>query len=102
MSAMKEAGMPDFVIELTGTSPLSFEVPLGSVLSVRKFMPSKKGRPSVGGGFKSDAYIVHFGITKIGQVNKKNNEIFDGAKPRKCIAYEVDLIKKRFRLAVFF
>lgn len=101
MRGDSQTGVPDHVIGLTGTSPLSYDVRPGSVLSIREFHPSNKSRPTVGAGFKNTAYVVFSGITKVGQVNKKDLPIFSTNTPRKCLALEVNREKNIFLVGVF-
>lgn len=92
---------PTLVVQLTGTSPLSFEVTPGSSLTIRRFSESDRRRPTVGSGFKTSAFVVFSGITKVGQINKKDVSFFETSSPRKCIALEVNKEQKKFTVGIF-
>jgi hypothetical protein len=56
-------------VRVTGTTLLSFALKPGTVLVVKKYSPSASNRPTVGSKFKSDAFILFRGITKIGKLS---------------------------------
>jgi hypothetical protein len=56
-------------IKLVGTTPLSFNLKPGAVLTVKTYEPSSSNRPTVGGKFKSSAFLVFNGITKVGRIS---------------------------------
>jgi hypothetical protein len=56
-------------IRLADTNCLSFNVEPGKRLTVKKYGPSSKSRPTVAGSkFKNDAYLVFNGPSKIGKI----------------------------------
>jgi hypothetical protein len=82
------------IVRVTGTTPLSFNVKPGSVLTVKKYSPSASNRPTVGSKFKSDAYIVFKGITKVGRLSDSAISKLQGDVPAQCVVYAVDEVKK--------
>lgn len=56
-------------VRLAGTTPLSFRLSPGTVLSVKTYQPSANNRPTVGGKFKKSAFLVFNGVTKVGRLS---------------------------------
>lgn len=77
-------------IKLLGTGPLSFEVTVGTTLAIRRYLPSTPSRPTIGSGFKTSAFVVYKGITKVGRINPKEVEALKGEIPATCVVLEVD------------
>jgi hypothetical protein len=58
---------------------------------IKRFLPSKKSRPTIGSGFKTDAHVVYNGITKVGRLNPKDVAALNDQIPDKCKVVLVDL-----------
>ena len=93
----KQSGI---VIRVVGTSPLSFDVPTGTILQVKEFGPSAYSRPSVAGGFKRSAYLLFANQTKVGRLSPASLKKLPPSVPATCTVVEVD--KSRKRLSVIF
>lgn len=87
-------------IKVSGTSPLSFDAIVGSILHVKEFSPSSHSRPTLGGGFKSRAFLIFNGKTKVGRLSPANLRTLGGFIPSTCKVVEVD--KARKSLVVLF
>lgn len=88
-------------LKVTGTSPLSFDVNQGDILTVRQFGPSSHTRPTVSGGFKTHAYLIFNGITKVGRLSPRDvSRLGDGLIPDTCIVVEVDPERRILRVAL--
>lgn len=81
-------------VRVTGTTPLSFELKPGAVLTVKEYSPSASNRPTAGSKFKSNAFILFRGITKIGKLSDAAIEKLDGRVPDSCRVHQVDAEKK--------
>jgi len=90
----------DIIIRVVGTSPLSFEVTAGAILQVREIGPSSASRPTVGGRFKSSAFLLFNDKTKVGRLSPASLKTLGQAVPRECKVAEVD--KERRVLRVMF
>jgi hypothetical protein len=96
-----ERNVKDGSLKVTGTSPLSFEVNEGDVLAVRQFGPSSHNRPTVGGGFKTHAYLIFNGITKVGRLSPKDaSRLAHEVVPDSCVVVEVDAVKRILKVAL--
>jgi hypothetical protein len=82
------------IVKVIGTSPLSFELRPGTVLTVKEFGPASKTRPSIGSKFKSNAYLLFNGITKIGRLSPSTLSKLGGEIPTSCKVVEVDKARK--------
>jgi hypothetical protein len=88
-------------LKVAGTSPLSFEVNEGDILAVRQFGPSSHTRPTVGGGFKTHAYLIFNGITKVGRLSPRDAaRLADEVIPDTCVVVEVDAGKRILKVAL--
>lgn len=81
--------------KLTGTSPLSFNMKIGTRLIAKKIGESPKGRPSVGKKFNSDAILIFKGVTKIGVISKKDQSTLPEELPTICTVIEISAAKNR-------
>lgn len=82
------------IVKVQGTSPLSFEAKVGTVLQVKQIGASKHTRPTIGSGFKSDAYLLFMDRTKIGNVPQSMLESLGDRVPDKCTVCDVRLESK--------
>lgn len=89
------AGTP---IRVSGTSPLSFEVFVGSILAVKEFAPSHYTRPTAGSGFKSSGYLLFHDQTKVGRLSPENVNKLGKRVPTTCTVAEVDKARKILRV----
>ena len=85
-------------IRVSGTSPLSFEVSVGSILTVKQFAPSHYNRPTVGSGFKSAGYLLFHNETKVGRLSLENLSKIGKRVPQSCTVSEVDKSRKILRV----
>ena len=100
-SSNQKRNVKDGFLKVTGTSPLSFEVNEGDILAVRHFGPSSYTRPTVGGGFKAQAYLIFNGITKVGRLSPKDaSRLADELIPDTCVVVEVDAGKRILKVAL--
>jgi hypothetical protein len=82
-------------VRVAGTGPLSFELSAGAVLTIREFGPSPIKRPTAGGSrFKSTAYLLFKGQTKIGRLSPTTVSNLAEKIPSSCKVVEVDKAKK--------
>lgn len=81
-------------IRVAGTSPLSFELKVGMELQVREFGPSPYSRPSVGGRFRSNAYLIYSGGTKIGRLTPAIVDKLGGTPQKTCTVVKIDPNRK--------
>ena len=96
-----ERNVKDGFLKVTGTSPLSFEVNEGDVLAVRQFGPSSHTRPTVGGGFKTHAYLIFNGITKVGRLSPGDaSRLADEVIPNTCVVVEGDAARRILKVAL--
>lgn len=82
------------VVRVVGTSPLSFDVRLGDELTIKEVGPSAMNRPTLGGRFKSNAYLLFKGITKVGRLSPNSVEKIGDNIPSKCKVVKIDKLKK--------
>ena len=80
------------------TSPLSFDVTVGEVLRIRQFEPSSHNRPTVSGGFKTIAFLVFDGITKVGRLKPNDVNSLGRPVPEECTVVEVDRTRKMLKI----
>lgn len=100
-TSKRAPNVKDGFLKVTGTSPLSFEVNEGDILAVRQFGPSSHTRPTVGGGFKTHAYLIFNGITKVGRLSPKDaSRLADEVIPDTCVVVEVDAEKRILKVAL--
>ena len=69
MKGIKSVEKQKVVVRIAGTSPLSFEVWKGMILTIKEIPPSAINRPTLGTKFKSTGYLVFNGITKVGRLS---------------------------------
>jgi hypothetical protein len=93
MGPMKRSSEP-IVVRVTGTTPLSFELSPGTSLVVKKIGPSAKNRPTAGSKFKTSAYLVFDGVTKIGRLSDSALKRLGKNVPDKCTVQDVSVAKK--------
>lgn len=86
-------------VRVAGTSPLSFEVPVGTILKVKKIGPSTASRPSIGGKFKGSGFLLFTNHTKVGRLSPASLNRLNSLIPPTCKVVEVDKIKKRLTVA---
>lgn len=72
------------VVKVSGTSPLSFSVKVGTVLQVKQIGASKHTRPTIGSGFKTDSFLLFMARTKIGNISYESLESFGDRVPITC------------------
>ena len=89
------------VVRVVGTSPLSFETPIGARLEIREIGPSSYSRPSVGGKFKKSAYLLYRGITKVGRLSPAAVSKIGEPVPENCFAVEVNPVKKLLKVQFY-
>jgi hypothetical protein len=77
-------------LKLSGTTPLSFELRPGTVLSVKTYEPSRSNRPTVGGKFQSAAFLVFNGVTKVGRISPAALKKLPNPPPPTCTVVSVD------------
>ena len=77
-------------VRVTGTSPLSFMLSPGRVLSIKRIEPSASNRPTVGGKFKKNAYLIYNGVTKVGRLSDAAVKKISFAVPEACTVVTVD------------
>ena len=82
------------IVKVSGTSPLSFSVDVGTILQVREISPSSHTRPTLGSGFKSNAYLLFTGRTKVGNVPQESLEQLGAQVPKTCTVCEVNRERK--------
>jgi len=94
-SAKAANASKDRSLRVKGTSPLSFDVTPGDILSIREFEPSTHTRPTLSGGFKTSAFLIFNGITKVGSLNAKDvARLGDESIPDACTVTEVNRATK--------
>lgn len=82
-------------VRVAGTSPLSFDLWPGATLTVKEFAPSKPTRPTLGGGgFKTKAYLLFSGQTKVGRLTPAALTKLGGGVPPSCKVSLVDKARK--------
>jgi hypothetical protein len=89
-------------LKLAGTTPLSFELKPGAVLSVKTYQPSRSNRPTVGGKFQSSAYLVFSGVTKVGRISPAALKKLPSPPPSTCTVVSVDEEKEAVVVAFQF
>lgn len=82
------------VVRIAGTSPLSFEVWKGLTLTIKEIAPSANNRPTLGAKFKSKAYLVFNGRTKVGRLSPATLKKIGNRIPETCKVVEVNKEKK--------
>ena len=88
-------------LKLSGTSPLSFEVSVGTTLQIKEVGPSNHWRPTVGSGFKSNGLLVFNNKTKVGSFKPEDMSSFSPSIiPATCTVTEVDKSRKILRVAL--
>jgi hypothetical protein len=85
-------------LRVSGTSPLSFDVPVGATLTVREFGPSHYSRPTVGSGFKSKGFLLFHNQTKVGRLSPDSLYRLGRNVPPCCTASEIDKERKILRV----
>src|SRR5207237_4282593 len=78
------------LVRVAGTSPLSFDVTVGTTLQVREFAPSSPSRPTIGGRFKSSAFLLFRDRTKVGRLSPASLRKLGNSVPPVCTVVEVD------------
>jgi hypothetical protein len=91
MSKDKASGV---VVRVSGTSPLSFDVTPGTVLTIKEIAPSAVNRPTLGSKFKSKGYLLFKGITKLGRLSPSALAKIGESVPANCKVVQVDKAKK--------
>ena len=87
-------------VRVAGTSPLSFAVTEGQQLQVKEIGPSSKQRPTIGGKFKTSAYLIYNGIKKIGKLSEASlRKLGEATVPGTCVVEKVDSEKKILMVA---
>src|SRR5262245_31756499 len=97
-SLPKPRGIAGTVVTVSDTSPLSFDFPVGTVLTVRKFGPSKAGQPTVRGGFKEGALLLFAKETKLGRIPTEKLGRLSRSVPLTCTVIEVDKSQRRLKV----
>jgi hypothetical protein len=82
------------VVRVAGTSPLSFDLWPGIILTVKEILPSAANRPTLGGSFKSKGYLLFNGITKVGKLSPASLKKLGSTVPEQCKVVEVNKDKK--------
>ncbi len=90
---MKNSNENYVSICLTGTGPLSFELKPLMRLAVKKYGLGSKSRPTAGLKFKSDAYLVFNGPTKVGRISSASLKKLEEYDLSFCDVSEVDMEK---------
>lgn len=90
----KDANSIEITVRVTGTSPLSFDVRVGATLQVKEFSPSAPSRPSVGGGFKTRAFLLFNDRTKVGRLSTASLLKLGEVVPNTCTVLEVNRQKR--------
>ena len=72
------------IVKVSGTSPLSFGVKVGTVLQVKQIGASKHTRPTIGSGFKTDSFLLFMARTKIGNIPQDGLESLGESIPETC------------------
>ncbi len=81
-------------VKVAGTSPLSFELHPGDKILVKKYVAGASHRPTSGAKYRTDAYILYRGVTKIGKLSEASLKKLGGSVPDECIVTKVDAEKK--------
>jgi hypothetical protein len=85
-------------VRVSGTSPLSFDLAIGSTLTVKEFAPSHYSRPTIGSGFKSKAFLLFHNETKVGRLSTASVSQLGRRVPTNCTVSEVDKGRKVLRV----
>lgn len=72
------------IVKVSGTSPLSFGVKVGTVLQVKQISASTHTRPTIGSGFKTDSFLLFMARTKIGNISQSSLESLGDRIPETC------------------
>ncbi|MCF7962596.1 MAG: hypothetical protein K9M08_17800 [Pirellula sp.] len=81
-------------VKVAGTSLFSFELNPGDKIVVKKYVARASRLSTSGAKYRTDAYMLYRGITKVGKLSEASLKKLGGSVPDECIVTKVDAEKK--------